>query len=102
MATYTIVPDGLRAYGVERSSSGSFRSVRGFATAEDAQTWIDQDRINEQEAKLRLRAELRRRAAALMVRATAARERAAAAVERSASTRALAAQARQRNALPPG
>jgi hypothetical protein len=44
MAEYEIVPDGLRAYGVEITWRGGFRSVRGFATKTDAQAWIDEER----------------------------------------------------------
>jgi len=44
MAEYKIVPDGLRAYGVEITWQGGFRSVRGFATKTAAQAWIDEER----------------------------------------------------------
>ena len=93
MAKYTIIVDGLRAYGVERSSPRGFQSVRGFATEIAAQSWIDQDQISQLEAARvaaqHLRAELRHRSGALIVRSIAARERAAAALEKSARSKAL-------------
>jgi predicted AAA+ superfamily ATPase len=95
MTTYKIVVVDLRSYRVERVDSGGFKSVRSFATYEEAQSCVDQDRIFETKAAQAKRAELGRLAAALTVRATAARKRAEAAVERSARTRGLVAQACQ-------
>ena len=40
MLTYTIVPDGLTAFGVEVSAIDRFTSMRGFATEVEAQAWI--------------------------------------------------------------
>jgi hypothetical protein len=37
---YRIVPDGLRAFGVEVILPGHFFSARGFATLDDAKVWI--------------------------------------------------------------
>src|SRR5690348_14729585 len=95
MTTYKIVVVDLRSYRVERVDSGGFKSARRFATYEEAQSCVDQDRIIETKAAQAKRAELGRLAAALTVRATAARKRAEAAVERSARTRGLVAQACQ-------
>src|ERR1700745_115404 len=95
MTTCKIVVVDLRAYRVERVDSGGFKSVRSFATYKEARLCVDQDRNFETNAALAKRAELRRLAAALTVRATAARKRAEAAVERSARTRGLVAQACQ-------
>jgi hypothetical protein len=75
MTTYKIVVVDLRAYRVERVDSGGFKSVRSFATYEEAQLCVDQDRIFETKAVQAKRAELRRLAAALTVRATAARKK---------------------------
>lgn len=40
MPEYTVVPDGIDGYGVEVSSIGNFRSVRGFPTEAAALAWI--------------------------------------------------------------
>ena len=40
MTVYTLVPDGLTAYGVEVMSAHRFQSVRGFLTAKAARAWI--------------------------------------------------------------
>jgi hypothetical protein len=57
-------------YRVERVDSGGSKSVRSFATYEEAQSCVDQDRIFETKAAQAKRAELGRLAAALTVRAT--------------------------------
>jgi hypothetical protein len=45
MIPYRIVPDGLSAFGVELTMPGQFRSVRGFASVEDAYAWVvEQDK----------------------------------------------------------
>ena len=46
-AKYTIIPDGLNAYGVEVVSSGRFLSVRGFATELEAAAWIAEQQAAE-------------------------------------------------------
>jgi hypothetical protein len=76
MASYNIIVDGLTGYGVERSSRRGFKSVRGFETYDEARSWVRQDQIIEAKAAQSYRAELRRRAAAIVMRAAAARERA--------------------------
>ena len=40
MTKYTIIPDGLNAYGVEVVSPDRLLSVRGFATEREAAAWI--------------------------------------------------------------
>src|SRR5262249_14147694 len=40
MTSYTVVPDGLAAYGVEVVGASMFRSMRGFPTADAAEAWI--------------------------------------------------------------
>ena len=40
MTRYTIIHDGLKAYGVEVVSPNRFLSVRGFATEREAAAWI--------------------------------------------------------------
>ena len=40
MTEYKIIPDGLKAYGVEVAFPGRFLSVRGFATEREAAAWI--------------------------------------------------------------
>jgi hypothetical protein len=48
MPEYTVVPDGIHGYGVEVSSIGSFRLVRGFPTETAAVAWIaEQQAIDE-------------------------------------------------------
>jgi hypothetical protein len=47
MADYKVVPDGLAAFGVEVTSAGSFRSVRGFPTTLAAWRWIAQQIVAE-------------------------------------------------------
>jgi hypothetical protein len=42
MAKYTIIPDGLNAFGVEVVSPDRFLPKRGFATAIEAAAWIAQ------------------------------------------------------------
>jgi hypothetical protein len=55
MTDYTLVPDGLTAYGVEVMSAHRFQSVRGFLTAEAARAWI----AEQEAADGRMRASIR-------------------------------------------
>jgi len=47
MTTYKIVPDGLKAFGVEVVSLKHFLSVRGFATDLEATAWIAEQQAGE-------------------------------------------------------
>ena len=40
MSRYSIIHDGLKAYGVEVVSPNRFLSVRGFATEREAAAWV--------------------------------------------------------------
>jgi hypothetical protein len=59
MPEYTVVPDGIHGHGVEVSSIGSFRSVRGFQTKSAALAWIveqqtrDPDEVGKQASEQR-------------------------------------------------
>jgi hypothetical protein len=44
MTEYRIIPDGLKAYGVEIASPNLFLSVRGFATELEAAMSTDEQR----------------------------------------------------------
>ena len=46
-ASYTIIPDGLKTYGVEVAAPDRFLSVRGFATELEAAAWIAEQRAGE-------------------------------------------------------
>lgn len=47
MPEYTVVPDGIQGYGVEISSTESFRSVRGFLTKSAALAWILEQQVHD-------------------------------------------------------
>lgn len=47
LTKYKIIPDGLKAFGVEVSSLNRFLSVRGFATELEAAAWIAEQQAHE-------------------------------------------------------
>jgi hypothetical protein len=51
MTEYRVVLDGLHQFGVEVSSIGVFRSVRGFATEAAALAWVAAQEILERDAE---------------------------------------------------
>ena len=47
LTKYTIINDGLHAFGVEGSAPNRFLSVRGFATELAAAAWISEQQASE-------------------------------------------------------
>jgi hypothetical protein len=74
MATYKVIVDGLKGYGVEIQRASGFQSRRGFTSYMEALQWIDERRADERRnAAVEVAEDCIARQVALLAKARAAR-----------------------------